>query len=406
MDALENLSAALDMTEKALDSSKRTDPELADKLKRRAVKETWTPWNMDALENLSAALDMTEKARDSSKRTDEPTVEDLCKEIAERRRTKYANRTKPYPRNNPIASDISDCVRETVLGITQWKERPDFPIAAVERMERGNQIEDLTLRELMELGYSVRVDRQPFELRDKKGRLISRGRVDAFIKVGRKEYPLECKSMNPNIYSRIDTQEDFDSYSFFRKYPRQLQSYLLANNFEEGFWLIDDCMGHWKLIPCRLDYDRAEKILKHTEQAVEHIAAGTLPGYHTDPSYCLKCWAFKRVCTPPFFSGEGMKAINDPELADKLKRRAELDAAASEYDRLDKDVKETLKEAMKPTDVFIIGDFMITAEEKERRYKAQPAKPAHTTTFLGLEIEKISEEAAIEKSDADYNARS
>jgi hypothetical protein len=349
-------------------------------------------------------LPMMEKQLTASERGAELTVEELCQEIAERRRAKYANRTKPYPRSNPIASDISDCVRETVLGITNWKDRPEFPVEAVERMERGNQIEDIMIRELMELGYSVRADRRPFELKDKHGRVISRGRVDGFVKVGRKEYPLECKSMNPNVYARIDTQEDFDLYAFFRKYPRQLQSYLLAENLDAGFWAVDDCMGHWKLIPCRLDYERAEKILQQTEQAVEHIANGTLPDFHFDPSYCLKCWAFKRVCTPPFYAGEGMKAVNDPELADKIKRRAELDAAATEYDHLDKEIKATLKEAMKPGDNWIIGDFLVTAEEKERRYKAQPAKEAHTLKYLALDIEKIDEAAAIEKSDRDYAA--
>jgi hypothetical protein len=322
--------------------------------------------------------------------TGEPqNVEELCRQIQARRRLKYETRTKPYPRSNPIASDIGDCVRETVLGITNWRDKPDFSVDAVERMERGNQIEDLMIRELMELGYSVRVDRQPFELKDKKGRVISRGRVDGFIRIGRKDYPLECKSMNPNVYARIDTQADFDEYTFFRKYPRQLVLYLLANNFEEGMWAVDDCMGHWKLIPCRLDYERAEKILTHIESTVEHVANGTLPAFHNDPTVCLKCHFFKRVCTPPFFSaGEGMRAVNDPELADKIARRAYLDPLASEYDKLDKEIKETLKAAMKDQDNWIIGGFLVTAEEKTRRFKAQPAKPASQQSYLSFEFEK------------------
>lgn len=343
-------------------------------------------------------LQAMEQQLTASERANPITVEDLCAEIQARRRQKYEVRTKPYPRSNPIASDISDCVRETVLGITNWQDRPDFPVEAVERMERGNQIENMALRELMELGYSVRVDMQAFELKDKKGRIINRGKIDGFIGVGRKNIALECKSMTPNVYSRINSQEDFDEYAFFRKYPRQLQAYLLANNLEEGMWLIDDCLGHWKLIPCRLDYERAEKILQHVEAAVEHIANGTLPDYHYDPAYCLKCWAFKRVCTPPFFGGEGMKMINDPEFADKLARREALDQAATEYDHLDKEIKETLKEAMKNGDNWIIGDFLVEAKEKSRKeYSVKAAK------YLQFNIERIEESAAIEKSTADYN---
>lgn len=346
-----------------------------------------------------------EKQLTASDRADRITVEELCAEIIEKRNQKYAIGAKPYPRSQPVSSDIGDCLRETVLGITNWRDRPEFSIELLQRFERGNKVEDLALAELQALGYRVRVDRRPFEMKDKQGRVVLRGRVDGFLEAGhRQEFPLECKSLNPNVFSRIDTQEDFDNYSFFRKYPRQLQSYLLAENLEEGFWHLDDCMGHWKLIPCRLDYERAERLLKQAEQAVEHVAKGTVPEFHADPAYCIKCWAFKRVCTPPFFNGEGMKMINDPEFADKLERRAELDMAATEYDKLDKEIKATLKEAMKPLDNWIIGDFLVSASEKQRRMKAQPAKEAHMTNYLAFDIERMAETAALEKSDADYEA--
>jgi hypothetical protein len=338
--------------------------------------------------DLNAMQETIEKT-DSAQRSDKLTVEQLCDEIATRRRTKYASRTKPYPRNNPIASDISDCVRETVLGITNWKDRPEFPVEVIERMERGNQVEDWIFRELMDLGYSVRVDRQSWELRDKKGRIIARGRIDGFLSIGRETYPFECKSMHPNMYGRINSIEDFDRYQFFRKYPRQLQSYLFANNLDQGFWILDDLLGHWKLIPCRLDYDRAEKILRHLESAVEHLANKTLPPFHSDPTVCLKCWAYTRVCTPPFASGEGMQVIDDPEFSEKLKRRAKLDNAASEFDRLDREIKGFLKQTMKPEQIFIIGDYLVSAEEKIRNMNPQPAKEASQQKYLAFNIESM-----------------
>lgn len=166
--------------------------------------------------------------------------------------------------------------------------------------------------------------------------------------------------------------------------------YLLANNLEEGFWILDDCMGHWKLIPCRLDYERAEKTLKHVESAVDHLAQNTLPAFHGDPTVCFKCWAFKRVCMPPFAAGEGMQVFDDPEFVEKLKRHQELDPAASEYDRLDREIKDFLKKAMKPEQIFLIGDYLIKAEEKSRSYKAQPAKEAFTQKYLSFDIEKMN----------------
>lgn len=332
------------------------------------------------------------------------TVEELCESIQAKRRAFYEARKNTTPKNQPTASDLGDCVRETVLAITNWRDRPGFDVELLQRFQRGNEVENIAVRELMELGYTVRIDRSPFELKDKKGRVVLRGHADGFIRTGENpqhpvDVPFECKSLNPNVYKQIDCQEDFDKYVFFRKYPRQLQAYLLGHNLEEGFWLLDDCLGHWKLIPCHLDYERAEKLLRHAEQAVEHIAGGTLPPYHYDPSYCLKCWAFKRICTPPFFSGEGMKIINDPEFADKITRRAELDAAATEYEKLDKEIKETLREAMKPEDNWIIGDFLISATQSKRK-----AFSVSASESLKFKIERLSEEDQIKKSSEDYEA--
>lgn len=320
------------------------------------------------------------------------TVEELCQSIEAKRREIYSRDLGPWARNNMVASDIGDCARESVLSVLNWGERPAFDPEIKARLERGNKIEDLALAELQNLGYRIRVERRPFEIKDKKGRIICRGRVDGFIEhLDGKDIPFECKSINPNVYNQINEEADFDRYLFFRKWPRQLQTYLYANEIEEGFFLLDDCLGHWKLLPVHLDYERMEKILQQLESVANHIEAKTLPDFHKDPAICVRCWAKGRVCNPPFFSGEGMQIINDAELEQKLTRRAELDPIASEYDRLDKELKNVLKEAMKPEQIFVVGNWMIKAEEKTRNYKAQSAKAATSITYLGFEIEKIQE---------------
>ena len=318
-------------------------------------------------------------------------IEELCQEIAAKRTEFYSRDVGPWPKNNMVASDIGECQRESVLAITEWNQRPAFDPEVKARLERGKRIEDLAMAELAVLGYSARVERKPFEIKNAGGQILCRGRLDGFLEKDRREYPFECKSLNPNVYNQINEQGDFDRYVFFRKYPKQLQTYLFANNLEEGFWILDDCMGHWKLIPCRLDYDRMDAVLRHLEAVADHVEKKTLPDFHKDPTTCLRCWVRGRVCNPPFFSGEGMQVINDAELEQKLNRRAELDPMASEYDHLDKELKEVLKAAMKPEQIFVVGNWMIKAEEKTRNYKAQPAKTASKTTYLGFEIEKIEE---------------
>ena len=319
------------------------------------------------------------------------TVEELCEEIAKKRIEFYSRDLGPWAKNNMTASDIGECQRESVLAIREWGQRPAFNPEIKARLERGNAIENLALAELAALGYQARVERKPFEIKNDGGQLLCRGRLDGFLEKDNRTFPFECKSLNPNVYNQINEQVDFDRYFFFRKYPKQLQTYLYANNLDEGFWILDDCMGHWKLIPCRLDYNRMEAILQHLEVVADHLEAKTLPDFHKDPSTCLKCWARGRICNPPFFGSEGMQLIKDPELEQKLDRRADLDLFATEYDHLDKELKELLKETMKPEQVFIIGKWMVKAEEKQRNFKAQSAKAATTTTYLGFDIEPIEE---------------
>ena len=181
-------------------------------------------------------------------------AEQLCEQMAARRLALITKDLGPWPKNNPTASDISDCTRETVLGMTHWKERPRFDPEVRARLERGNVIENVVLRDLALLGYTVRQDRVPFEIKDRKGRLICRGRLDGFLDYGKgKTIPIEIKSLTPMIYSQINNQDDFDRYVFFRKYPKQLMTYMYSEGYEEGMWILDDCLGHQKFIPCKLD---------------------------------------------------------------------------------------------------------------------------------------------------------
>ena len=122
------------------------------------------------------------------------------------------------------------------------------------------------------------------------------------------------------------------------------------------------------------------------EDAVDHKEKGTLPDYASDPAVCLKCWAFKRLCAPPFFAtGAGLKVIEDSELEAKLDLLAELKPQASSYAKLDKEVKELFKEQ----DGLVVGKWLVTGETATRSMKAQPAKEAQTITYWKTTVEKI-----------------
>jgi hypothetical protein len=286
---------------------------------------------------------------------------DVCQEILRRREEALSRSISAYPRTQPIASDLGPCTREMVLAITSWQSRPLPSVDLKARFNRGSAIEDMVLRELSDLGISVRVERLPFEVKDTVGRLILRGKIDGFVSWERKDYPMEVKSLDPNVFRQVDTVEDFNRWTWASKYPRQLQAYLYANNLEEGFFLLDDCEGHWKLLPVTLDYAEMEKVLRQCEQAVEHRDAGTFPEYHEDPAVCRKCWAFNRVCTPPA-DFHGLSMMTDPDFELLLDRRGELEPSKREFDKVDKIVKERVKDQ----DGLVVGQWLIQGKKGHR----------------------------------------
>jgi hypothetical protein len=306
-------------------------------------------------------------------------VSNLCQEIASRRAKALERRIEAYPRNNCIASDLGPCTREMALAILHWKDRPLPSPELKARFERGNLIEDAVIRELETLGISVRVERRPFEIKDGKGRLVLRGRIDGFLEHEKATFPMEVKSLDPNVFRQVDSVEDFKRWIWARKYPNQLLSYLYGENLEEGFFLLDDCLGHWKLLPAVLDYAEMEQILKRCEAATAAVEAvnrdqvpeeQALPPYHTDPAVCRRCWAFGRVCYPPI-EEQGLKALADPEFEQMLERWNEIGPAHREYEGLHKQVKEKVRGL---TGV-VVGRFLIQGEYEDRKgYEVKPSK--------------------------------
>ena len=200
-------------------------------------------------------------------------VADLIREIEARRQDALDRKNERYPKNNPTASDLSPCARETALAILHWQDRPIYPLDLIARFERGKMIEDSAIRELSALGFYARVERQPFEIKGRDGALLMRGKIDGFIEYERHDYPMEIKSLDPLVYRGINALSDFSRFGTLAKYPRQITSYLYANSLSEGFFLLDDCMGHWKLIPMLLNYDDMEAVLAQCEAAVRAVAA-------------------------------------------------------------------------------------------------------------------------------------
>jgi len=296
-------------------------------------------------------------------------AETLAQEILQRREQKLKSEAKVSRQVCPRASSIGECDREMFYSITQWQLKPPPEPILQARFDKGKQEEQQILKELIDLGFEVAESQMLFELKDKKGKVILTGSIDGKALWKDKRVPFEIKSLDPNIFSQIETPEDFNRYSWARRYPRQMQAYLYGHNAEEGLFILTNLKGSIKVMPIMLDYVEMEKILQRCEYIMDCVEKNELPDFYKDASVCRRCWALGRVCNPPMDFGPGA-VVDDPEMEVKLAKWNELKPTVKEFDELDKEIKAYFKG--KP--LSLCGNFEIIGQERIMKLKAQEAR--------------------------------
>lgn len=320
---------------------------------------------------------------------------DLLEEIARREEERLRSLSKSYARQVPIASDIDpqSCLRRQVLEIVSWQDKPLPGPTTQARFEIGSLHEREALIRLKRLGFDVVEEQVPFELKRRggSGEVVLRGRLDAKIRWLRAKVPVEVKSFFPLIYDRINTAEDLERYWWTKKYPSQLQAYLIGYDDSPGwgFFYLTDCLGHWKAIRIEADFELAERIWSFAESVTDgvraHRADGSLPPFTQDPTQCRHCEFFGRTCQPDTIE-QGGRLLTDPELEAQIARWLELRHPYSEYNSVDRRVKDALKVALpeRPEARGIVGRFAVTITDKPVKAEAKP-RPARTDRVVSIE---------------------
>jgi hypothetical protein len=80
-----------------------------------------------------------------------------------------------------------------------------------------------------------------------------------------------------------------------------------------------------------------------------------LPAHIADRSACRRCPHAGKTCVPDTDYGSGAVTITDPSLLAVAHTREECAAAAAEYERADK----TLKQALRGVECGILGDYVV-----------------------------------------------
>lgn len=329
-----------------------------------------------------------------------PIVDQLCDEIMKARTEDLERRAKERPqekREYLYLSDLSPCTRFMFYSLTAGDQRKPFDAYVQAMLDEGTRMEDRIAAQLAELGFRVVEKDVPVEIRNRKGELVARGRIDGKILYKKARIPMEAKMLSPNIFDRLNTAEDLFRFHWTEKYLRQLLFYLYGSGEEQGFFHLNDGRGHWKVVPVYLGQylDYVERTLQRMEAAFEAKKSGQAPErIPYDHKLCGSC-AFNAICLPTTVI-EGGETLNDPDVEARIARHEELKPMASEYDDLHDSLKEFF--AGKPA-VTVGGRFIIHPKKTARQsydYKAlglskdDLEKIKKTTVSWGFSVEDVT----------------
>ncbi len=287
---------------------------------------------------------------------------------------------KVYRQDHPRASNVGPCAREIALSVKHWDQKPPPDGHLLQRFDMGIEIERIVIRRLVLAGWDIVEQQQPFEIRESFAWGESHKADDVIICTGHADGRIirddgtkpvwEAKSLNPNVWARVNTARDFWNMQghFWKRYPIQMCLYLYAHSEPLGIFILHDCLGHVKFIPIVLDdwLEETEAALQRCRAATIAKLTGELPDFHDDPSVCQGCWARNvGLCTPPMdFSAGGVNVLEDVELAADLERMEKLREARDEYEGMDKRLKVRMK-ASGPGQ-YLAGEFLIDVKEQAR----------------------------------------
>jgi len=277
-----------------------------------------------------------------------------------------ARKIKQYPVNSNRASDLGiPCVRYHVLNRTRWEEKALHDVGLQMVFDMGNEIEEIVLKELAEAGVKVVEQQRSFQWKDYQ----ITGHIDGMVLIDGSLFPLEIKSCSPFVFKAINSINDLKSgkYAYLRKYPTQLNLYMLMDGKERGVFLFKDkTSGAIKEIWMDLDYDMGEETLKRAEAVNAHIAAGTLPDPIDEDMWCDNC-AYSHICLPNHTGKE--VEIDTGELATMLDRLEELTPIVNEY----KEIDDQVKNAVEGREKVLAGGWFVTGKWQERKSYDLPA---------------------------------
>lgn len=266
-------------------------------------------------------------------------------------------KVKQYPVNTNRASELGHpCVRYHVYNRTLWHEKALHDARLQLVFDLGKEIEDIVMGDLREAGFEVIEQQRSFSWKE----YLITGHIDGKLLINGEAVPFEVKSCSPYVFKTINTIDDLKrgKYLYMRKYPAQLNLYLLMDDKPSGLFIFKDkSSGQYKEIWMDIDYDLGEETLKRAEAVNAHVAAGTLPDAPDyDPAMCDDC-PYAHVCVPDRV-GREVELVDNDELLGLLERYENLKPLAGEF----KEVDDQIKGIVEGREKLLVGPYFVSGK--------------------------------------------
>jgi CRISPR/Cas system-associated exonuclease Cas4 (RecB family) len=313
-----------------------------------------------------------------------PKSFDDLPDIVEAWRTLKSKKIKQHPQNCLRASSIGNgCDRYHYYSIKNWRDRVMHGPETQAIFDEGFLHEEATIKDLKEMGFEIVEQQRACQL-DKP--LIT-GHIDGIMLWENQRFPFDVKSIADYDFHKINSAEDllYSKKAHQRSYPAQLQIYLLQHEEETGCFILKNKQtGAIKAIWMQMDYDFIETILKRAERVYAAIEKEAIPNRTDDESWCRYC-AFKQLCLPPSSFGDGVKPIDDLELAGLLERREQLAPLSKEFNEVDK----TIKSFFDKEGEYLCADYLIKSQKINVKRKIATEWDEIETSYIKNKIIKL-----------------
>ncbi len=249
------------------------------------------------------------------------------------------------PTNLWCSSAGHPCDRCKFYEIARWDERLPARPGLQALFDQGHLEEAASKADIEEAGFQVIRAEEPVNIvvRGGRHRLIS-GRMDFFVTgkwLGRRQIPCEHKGLSYGRAEQITNWRDLITapQAWLRKYPAQMQLYLLMQDMDEGLLALRGKeSGLIDFVPIELDHEYCEGILQSAERVYDALDAGQEPPrMKFDENVCPSC-DFVHICAPET-EWVGNPVIQDADLESHLLTRAGHADSVRTYNASDKAIK-------------------------------------------------------------------